>query len=152
MGTGPGNAASTGFNDCSAISDSRLEPGRLNRKAPGSKAYGRRNPIPDQSGGGGAHGDDRTSPVRRLGASRTGLQSGRREHRPGETIRTLLERAGIDRDEICHIFLNGSLLMTHNSMAPWFEYQRMEGQGMDTFVRDGDRLGLFASDMALLVL
>ena len=42
--------------------------------------------------------------------------------------------------------------MTHNSMAPWLEYQRMEGQGMDTFVRDGDRLGLFASDMALLVL
>jgi hypothetical protein len=74
------------------------------------------------------------------------------EPRPGETVRTALERLGIPPDEVCHVFFNGALLSTHNSMAPWLNYRRVgEGNGLDTSVRAGDRLGLFAHDMALLV-
>jgi len=79
------------------------------------------------------------------------------EWQPGETVATVLERLGISPEEVCHIFLNGALLATHNSMAPWLRYrQAREGVpgrdlGLDTLVRDGDRLGLFARDMALLV-
>ena len=69
-----------------------------------------------------------------------------------DTVLTTLERLGISPDEICHVFLNGSLLFTRNSMAPWLKYQREPGgTGLDTQVRRGDRLGLFARDMALLV-
>jgi hypothetical protein len=73
------------------------------------------------------------------------------ERRSGETVRSVLERVGIDQEEVCHVFLNGSILATQNSMAPWLEYQKAEGKGLETPVRDGDRLGLFARDMALLV-
>ena len=74
------------------------------------------------------------------------------ESQPGETVRTALERMGISPDEIYHIFLNGALLSTRNSMAPWLEYQKCRvNEGLDTPVQSGDRLGLFARDMALLV-
>lgn len=74
------------------------------------------------------------------------------ESQPGETVRMALERLGISPDEVCHVFLNGALLSTRNSMAPWLSYQRAgKGTGLDTLVRAGDRLGLFADDMALLV-
>jgi hypothetical protein len=76
----------------------------------------------------------------------------RLEPQPGETVGTVLEKLGIPPDEVCHIFLDGALLSTRNSMAPWLSYQRVsEGKGLDTLVRAGDRLGLFAQDMALLV-
>ncbi|MFN2273157.1 MAG: hypothetical protein ACK2US_20120 [Anaerolineae bacterium] len=76
----------------------------------------------------------------------------RLESQPGETVGMALERLGISPDEVCHVFLNGALLSTRNSMAPWLSYQQAgEGKGLDTLVRAGDRLGLFASDMALLV-
>ncbi|HET92091.1 MAG TPA: hypothetical protein ENN99_15325 [Chloroflexi bacterium] len=73
--------------------------------------------------------------------------------RPGETIASALERVGISSDDVCHVFLNGALLSTRNSMAPWLEYQRVGGQtqGLDTSLQPGDRLGLFAHDIALLV-
>jgi molybdopterin converting factor small subunit len=73
------------------------------------------------------------------------------EPRDGETVRTLIERTGLARDDICHIFLNGRLLSTENSMAPWLEYRQDERGGLDTPLAKGDRLGLFARDMALLV-
>ena len=69
----------------------------------------------------------------------------------GETVRTLIQSAGIDEAEICHVFRNGRLLSTENSMAPWLEYCQEECQGLDTPVEAGDRLGLFGRDMALLV-
>jgi len=81
----------------------------------------------------------------------------RMEPRPGETVGTALERLGIAPAELCHVFLNGALLSTRNSMAPWLRYQqpRARGsnrsQGLDTPVQPGDRVGLFARDMALLV-
>jgi hypothetical protein len=76
----------------------------------------------------------------------------RLETRLGETVGSTLEMLGIPPDEVFHIFLNGALLSTRNSMAPWLDYQQVrEGEGLDTPVQAGDRLGLFARDMALLV-
>jgi hypothetical protein len=81
----------------------------------------------------------------------------RLEPRSGETVGTLLERLGIPPAEAYHIFLNGALLSTRNNMAPWLSYQQVRtgmptcDQGLDFPVRDGDRLGLFAQDMAMLV-
>jgi len=72
------------------------------------------------------------------------------EPRPGETVRGVLERVGIPREDVCHIFLNGAILSTQNSMAPWLRYPQAQGEEWDTPVRNGDRLGVFARDMALL--
>ncbi len=69
---------------------------------------------------------------------------------PDETVRTALERLHIAPEEVYHVFLNGKLLATRNSMAPWLRYQQAAG-GLDTPLELGDRLGLFARDMALLV-
>lgn len=77
----------------------------------------------------------------------------RLEPQPKETVGMVLRRLGISPDEIYHIFLNGMLLSTRNSMAPWLKYQENRAsQGLDTSVQEGDRLGLFARDMALLVI
>jgi len=79
------------------------------------------------------------------------------EPRPRETMGTLLERLGIPPAEAYQIFLNGALLFTRNNMAPWLGYQQAragvptQDQGLDFPVRDGDRVGLFAQDMAMLV-
>jgi hypothetical protein len=66
-------------------------------------------------------------------------------------------RLGIPSAEAYQIFLNGTLLFTRNNMAPWLGYQQArpgaptQDQGLDFPVRDGDRVGLFAQDMAMLV-
>ena len=77
----------------------------------------------------------------------------RLEPQPGETVETVLERLGISPGEVYHIFLNGAILTTRNSMAPWLRYQEAGtcDRGLDAPVEPGDRLGLFARDMALLV-
>jgi hypothetical protein len=73
--------------------------------------------------------------------------------RPGETVATVLEQVGISPSEVYHVFLNGALIATSNSMAPWLKYQRGDASsGLETLVRPGDRLGLFARDMGLLVI
>jgi len=80
------------------------------------------------------------------------------EPQPEETVGTLLERLGISSAEIYHVFLNGALLSTRNSMAPWLNYQQVRGGapnrdlGLDAPVQDSNRVGLFASDMGLLVI
>ncbi len=75
----------------------------------------------------------------------------RTEVQPGETLGKLLERLGVPLDEVFQVFLNGKLLMTGNSMAPWLCYECAEGEGWDTPLKDGDRLGLFGRDMPMLV-
>lgn len=75
----------------------------------------------------------------------------RLEYHAGETIRSLLQRAGLPREEICHVFLNGQLVTTQNTMAPWLQYREAGDLGLDTRLHEGDRLGLFAKDMGLLV-
>lgn len=84
----------------------------------------------------------------------------RLEPQPGETVASVLERLGIPAKDVYHIFLNGAIVTSRNSMAPWLRYQEVAGRGtkrpgrtqaLNTRVRDGDRLGLFARDMPLLV-
>jgi len=77
----------------------------------------------------------------------------RLEPRPGETVGTTLERLHILPAEVYHVFLNGTLLFTRNSMGPWLGYQQTgaRDRGLDTSLQPGDRLGLFACDMGLLV-
>lgn len=74
---------------------------------------------------------------------------------PGETVLTLLDRAGVPLAELYHIFLNGSLLVTHNTMAPWLRYPQAQDNvwdwKSDIVLKPGDRLGLFGVDMAALV-
>ena len=81
----------------------------------------------------------------------------RLEPEPGETVETVLEWLGVRPAELSHVFLNGALLSTDNAMAKWLDYQRVyagttdQAGGLGTSVRCGDRVGLFARDMALLV-
>lgn len=70
---------------------------------------------------------------------------------PGETVRSVLEQLGVAQEDVCHVFLNGALVTSRNSMAPWLRYREAGGEGLSTPIGDGDRLGLFARDMALLV-
>jgi hypothetical protein len=74
---------------------------------------------------------------------------------PDETLGTLLERLGIEQNDLYTVFLNGSLLATHNAMAPWLRYQQAREDiwswDEDIALSPGDRLGLFGEDMALLV-
>lgn len=87
-------------------------------------------------------------------AKETGAQSEsviRLSAEPADTVRSVLRRVGISPNEVCHVFLNGTLLFTRNSMAPWLQYQETKAGGIDAPLVDGDRLGLFARDMALLV-
>lgn len=73
----------------------------------------------------------------------------------GVTVHTALEHAGIAKEEVCHIFLNGALFSTHNSMAPWLGYRQAQAnvhlQETDVALKSGDRLGIFGHDMAALV-
>jgi uncharacterized protein YbcC (UPF0753/DUF2309 family) len=79
----------------------------------------------------------------------------RLQPQPDETLETLLARLSIPTAEVYHVFLNGALLSTRNSMSPWLGYQsvrqRHRPAALDEPVRSGDRVGLFAGDMALLV-
>jgi len=73
----------------------------------------------------------------------------------GDTLRAALKRAGIAEEEVCHIFLNGALFSTHNSMAPWLGYRQAQEnvhqRDTDVVLKAGDRLGIFGHDMAALV-
>jgi hypothetical protein len=77
-----------------------------------------------------------------------------REARPDETLRSLLEATGIPTGEINHIFYNSKLLATRASLAPYYGYMQ---QGDSLFdwdlglpLSDGDRLGLFGTDLPML--
>jgi len=73
---------------------------------------------------------------------------------PQDTVRSLLEATGIPVDEISHIFVNAKLLSTRNSMAAYYGYPQagadLTDWGLDVPVGDGDRIGLFGRDMAIL--
>ena len=74
---------------------------------------------------------------------------------PGETVMGLLARSGIPMEELHHVFVNGALLATQNTMAPWLRYpqarQDVWDWESDLVAGAGDRIGLFADDMASLV-
>ncbi len=83
-----------------------------------------------------------------------------RRHLPAPrelSLAQALGQAGIAPEEVGQVFLNGKLLNTRFSMAPWLGYpterERLPASGdyLETRVRGGDRLGLFPPDMAILV-
>jgi hypothetical protein len=75
----------------------------------------------------------------------------------GDTVGNALREVGIDPTEVGQIFLNGKLLDTGCSMAPWLGYQSAKervpigGSYLDTTVHPGDRLGVFPKKMVMLV-
>lgn len=77
------------------------------------------------------------------------------EPRSGETLTTLAQRLNIAREDLYTVFLNGSLLVTRNGMAPWLRYPQAQDDVWnwdgDVELHPGDRVGLFGEDMALLV-
>jgi hypothetical protein len=72
-----------------------------------------------------------------------------------ETLSALLNHLGIPLEDLYHVFVNGSLLVTHNAMAPWLVYPQAQEDisnwEMNVPLNDGDRVGLFGEDMASLV-
>ena len=74
----------------------------------------------------------------------------------GDTIASLLERAGIGIHEIYNLFFNFKLLASRSQMAIWLQYQQLRNNPLDWNlnipVKSGDRIGLFGRDMAALVI
>ncbi|MBM4467254.1 MAG: MoaD/ThiS family protein [Chloroflexi bacterium] len=74
-----------------------------------------------------------------------------------ETVGRVLREIGIDPAEAGHIFLNHQLLNTRCSMGFWLGYQSAEGRipaggsYLDAPLRSGDRLGVFPTRMAMLI-
>ena len=74
-----------------------------------------------------------------------------------DTMGGVLREIGIDPAEVGQVFLNGKLLSTRCSMAPWLGYQSARervptgGSYLDASVRSGDRLGVFPRRIAMLV-
>lgn len=74
-----------------------------------------------------------------------------------ETVGNVLRRMGIDPAEVGQVFLNHRLLYTRCSMAFWLGHQSAVeriptgGAYLDAPVRPGDRLGVFPTKMAMLV-
>ena len=88
------------------------------------------------------------------------------EYRPGEgtvvmlepdpvdTVGSVLERTGVPVGDINHIFLNAKLLVSRTRMASLYGYQQassdLSNWDLNIAVGDGDRIGLFGKDMAIL--
>jgi hypothetical protein len=74
-----------------------------------------------------------------------------------ETVGSVLREIGIDASEVGQVFLNHQLLNTRCSMSFWLGYQSAEGRipargsYLDVPLRSGDRLGIFPTKMAMLV-
>jgi len=74
-----------------------------------------------------------------------------------ETVGGALHRLGIDPALVGQIFLNRKLLSSRCSMAPWLGYQSayervpIGHSYLDAPLRSGDRLGVFPTKMAMLV-
>lgn len=76
------------------------------------------------------------------------------EPHPDETIALLLAQAGIPVDEINHVFFNAKLLASRSRVAPFLGYLQSRSNVLDwnleVPVANGDRIGLFGTDMAVL--
>jgi hypothetical protein len=75
------------------------------------------------------------------------------EPRLTETMASLLARAGIPVDEINHVFFNSKLLATRTRMAPFMglaAHSDLFDWNLSVPVNNGDRIGLFGTDMAIL--
>jgi hypothetical protein len=73
---------------------------------------------------------------------------------PGETVASILEGLDIPADEVNHIFVNAKLLSTRTAAAALYGYPQ-SGDSLDDWrlaapVSNGDRIGVFGRDMAIL--
>ena len=75
---------------------------------------------------------------------------------PDETIALLLDRVGIEVEDVYSIFVNHKLLVARSGMASWIGHQKVRRDpfnwDLDITVNPGDRIGLFGRDMAALVI
>ena len=71
-----------------------------------------------------------------------------------EILTLLLARLGIPVEEINHIFFNGKLLASRARAAAYMGFMPASSNpsdwNLDVPVENGDRIGLFGRDMALL--
>jgi len=101
------------------------------------------------------YGDLRRHAMERAASGQSVVQLGIGDH---DTVGSVLREAGIDPTEVGQIFLNRKLLNTRCSMHFWLGYQSAkeripnDGSYLDAPVRSGDRLGLFPTNMAMLVI
>jgi hypothetical protein len=76
------------------------------------------------------------------------------EPRSGETIASLLAHVEIPVDEINHVFFNSKLLASRAKMASFMGFRQSHSDlsdwNLDVPIDNGDRIGLFGRDMALL--
>jgi hypothetical protein len=76
------------------------------------------------------------------------------EPSPHDTVGSLIERMGIPVSEVSHIFVNAKLLATRNRSGVFYGYPQagsdLADWGLSLAVNDGDRIGLFGRDMAIL--
>lgn len=77
------------------------------------------------------------------------------ESHPGETINMLLASLGVTPDQISTLFYNHKLLATRIPTAAIVEFRQVdqdpEGWNLDVPLQPGDRLGIFGTDMQILV-
>jgi len=73
----------------------------------------------------------------------------------GDTVEDILDRLEIGADQIGTIFVNSKLFVARSPMAHWLGYVQVRDNPLDwdlsLAVEDGDRIGLFGSDMPALV-
>jgi hypothetical protein len=67
---------------------------------------------------------------------------------------SFLERIGLPVEEIGHVFLNAKLFATRNHLVALYGYPQagsaLSDWDLKVAVGDGDRVGLFGKDMAVL--
>lgn len=73
-----------------------------------------------------------------------------------ETLQMLLDRVGIDAEDLYTIFINHKLLTSRTKYARFLGYQQVrddtcQSWDLNVVIEDGDRLGLFGRDMSGLV-
>jgi len=100
------------------------------------------------------YGDLRRYPHERRTSDQSAIQL---PVRHADTVGGALHRLGIDPKQVGQVFLNSKLLYSRCSMAPWLGYQSVHervpiGQSyLDAPIHSGDRLGVFPTNMAMLV-
>lgn len=73
-----------------------------------------------------------------------------------ETLQMLLDRVGINANELYTIFINSKLLTSRTKFATYLGYQQVcevncQEWDITVIINDGDRIGLFGPDMPALV-
>ena len=78
------------------------------------------------------------------------------EANENETLQILLDRIGINANELYTIFINAKLLTSRTQYATYLGYHQVceencQGWAFTVIINDGDRSGFFGPDMPALV-